>query len=396
MVSPSFFPATVYGGPIFSIYYTCLELAKGGVTVFVVTTNANGNEKLDVQANCVIKLEDNFFVKYYDDTLVGRFSWRFIVSIWKEIKECDLVRIEDIFSTYVPPALLYAKIFRKPMVISPRGVLSPWALKCKRTVLKKMWLQCFITPFAKTSCWHVTSEQEKIDVLALYPNADVVAIPNGIDISQFSNAPPMRQKDYFNKFLARSFGNRKKKVVVSMGRLHKTKGFSVLIEAFSRLLADVDEAVLMIAGSDNGEKSNLERLINQCSLQEKVFLIGEVGGQDKVDFLAGADLFVLPSFSESFGNVYLEAMAAGVPIVASTGTPWAAVEQLHCGKWVDPSVEATRAAMQELLMGPHAEMGIAAKAYASTFDWREVAMQFKILFVQLLGSSSKKHPSQFP
>src|SRR5207247_284495 len=124
VVIPSFYPASIYGGPIFSAYHTCKELATQGVDVFVSTTNANGNKKLEVVPNRLVRLRERFFVKYYDDAIIGRFSWRFILSVWKDIRACNVVRIEDIFSSYIPPSLLYARLFRKPMLISARGVLS--------------------------------------------------------------------------------------------------------------------------------------------------------------------------------------------------------------------------------------------------------------------------------
>ena len=384
VVTPSFYPAIVYGGSVFSTYHTCAELAAQGVDVFVSTTNANGRRKLDVVPNRAIRFGERFFVKYYDDTIVGRFSWRFVAAVWQDIKACDVVRIEDIFSTYIPPSLFYAKLFAKRMLISPRGVLSKWALASKKPFLKQLWLTFFIKPFLRDSWWHATSEHEKAEILEFYPKAKIVLIPNGIDVEQFRGVRDLPRNEYMKKFA--KVDQYPKIIVASMGRLHKVKAFDVLIDAFARLLADFGDAVLLIAGGDNGEKRSLENQIAKLSLVGKVFLIGEVAGQDKADFLAGGDLFALTSHSENFGNACLEAMAAGLPIVASTGTPWRDVEAAGCGRWVENSVEATYSAMTDILRRDTKAMGRLARDYAKQFDWQGVAARFKAVFSEMTQS----------
>jgi glycosyltransferase involved in cell wall biosynthesis len=384
VISPAFYPAIVYGGPIFSIYHTCIELAKQGMEIFVSTTNANGKGKLEVTPNRLVRLGERFFVKYYDDTIVGRFSWKFALLVWRDIRACDVVRIEDIFSSYIPPSLFYAKLFGKPTLISPRGVLSDWSLANKRALLKRIWLALFIKPFLRNSWWHATSEQEKIEILDFYPKAKVVVIPNGIEVHQFSKVAKLSRSEYLRKFA--NIDGSAKIVVVSMGRLHKKKGFDVLIDAFAGLLADFGDAILLIAGKDDGEKRNLESQIARLGLVGKVFLVGEVSGEEKVAFLGGADLFALPSHSENFGNVYLEAMAAGLPVVASKGTPWERVDEVGCGRWVENTVEATRAAMRDILKGDTETMGKRGQDYAKEYDWQSIAKRFRAVLQEMNGA----------
>ncbi|MBZ0093868.1 MAG: glycosyltransferase [Sulfuricella sp.] len=383
VITPAFYPAIVYGGPIISTYHTYEELAKLGVEVFVATTNANGKKKLEVEPNRYIPFNDHLFVKYYDDTVIGRFSWRFVFSVWQDIRGCDLVRVEDIFSTYIPPSLLFARLFRKPALISARGALSEWSLRNKRALAKKMWLALLINPFVRKAWWHATSGQEKREILELYPAAKVIVIPNGADVAEFGNARRLPGNEYLRKFAG--VDRQPGKIVVSMGRLHKKKGFTLLIEAFGGLLSDFIDAVLLIAGEDDGERGSLENQIERLGLKGKVFLVGELKGQDKAEFLAGADMFVLPSYSENFGNVYLEAMAAGLPIVASKGTPWEQVERIGCGKWVECSADAVRSAMYEILAGDHGAMGKLAREYAQQYDWRNIARGFESAFAMMLG-----------
>lgn len=114
-----------------------------------------------------------------------------------------------------------------------------------------------------------------------------------------------------------------------------------------------------------------------------MFFIGEVSGQDKVDLLANADLFVLPSHSENFGNVYIESLAAGTPIVASLNTPWQEVEEADCGKWVANTIEDITKAILELLDKDRELMRVNSKAFAKKYDWKNIAVQFKELFEEI-------------
>ena len=84
LIIPSFYPATIFGGPIFSTLHTCKELAKlDDININVSTTNTNMHDKLDVETNKDIRFEDNFYVKYYDETIINRFSFQLLINIWK-------------------------------------------------------------------------------------------------------------------------------------------------------------------------------------------------------------------------------------------------------------------------------------------------------------------------
>lgn len=101
--------------------------------------------------------------------------------------------------------------------------------------------------------------------------------------------------------------------LVTVGRLVSEKHFDQLIKA----VAHISEPLQLKIIGDGKEKENLYKLINELQLQEKVFLCGYKTKEEIVVLLQQSDIFVLPSQSETFGVVYIEALACGLPIIAT-------------------------------------------------------------------------------
>jgi len=381
LIIPSFYPAVIFGGPIFSTLHTCKALAKlENVHINVSTTNTNMHSKLDVETNKNIRFEENFYVKYYDETKIDKFSLQLFLNVWRDIKNADVVHVQAIFSTPTPISLLYAKLFKKPILLSPRGSLGGWCID-NGSKFKSLWLNYVLKPLVQNITWHATAQQEKDEILFIYPDAKVAIIPNGIEYELFQKSNILNKQEYLQKFTKQELNA--EKVIISMGRLQKKKGFDILIAAFAKTLQTYPSSALLIAGLDEGEEQNLKKQVQELGLENKVFLVGAISGQDKIDFLANADLFVLPSHNENFGNVYVESLATGTPIVASKMTPWEEVEEFHCGKWVENSVEETSKAMTEMLERDRETMRVNAKELAKKYDWKNIALEFKNLYGSL-------------
>jgi glycosyltransferase involved in cell wall biosynthesis len=233
---------------------------------------------------------------------------------------------------------------------------------------KKVWLNIFVRPFANEVLWHATSLQERKEILSHFPNAKITTIPLPIDLSPYKENKTA--KNFYNRFYSHHLPN--PLIIISMGRLQKKKGFDILIRSFNNTLSKFPQLLLFIAGEDEGEKAPLEKLIQELNLKEKVFFTGVLQGEDKIAFLQNADLFVLPSHNENFGLVYLEALAAGTPIVASKETPWQEVEDYGCGKWVNNTVEETSEAIVEMLSRKDPEVREKARKLAEKYSMDNV------------------------
>ena len=377
-ITPHFYPAFVYGGPIISNWNTLTEYAKLGFEVYVSTTNANGKSKLEKDARTWQEIHKGIFVKYYNDTILNRLSVSKTLGTWFDIRDKDLVHIQYLFNLSTPITLLYCFLQNKAVVLSPRGSLASFILE-NGIRFKKSWLRLLIRPFYKRIYWHATSDQEHDEIQLHFPGARVFQIPNGIAPEAFAEIEKLSKQAYLERYLPGGLSGEiptSGPILISMGRLYRKKGFDILIKAFKEVLNTHPGAVLLIAGNDDGEGANLRQLVEDLELGQQVFFAGHITGRAKTDFLGNADLFVLPSHNENFGNVYLESLAAGTPVIASTNTPWQEVETFDCGRWIDNDEATVAGAILELLNEDLSPMNKAAKAFARRYSWEAVARSF--------------------
>jgi len=136
------------------------------------------------------------------------------------------------------------------------------------------------------------------------PNLRVVELQNPLISDEIINNSSVRVINKHNS-LAPTF--------VSAGRLVELKGFDILLKEFAKFHRNFKDAKLIILGS-GVERSNLESLIKKLQLEKHVQLMGTV--LNPMDFLKKADAFVIASRMEGFGNVLIEAMGCGIPVIA--------------------------------------------------------------------------------
>ena len=109
--------------------------------------------------------------------------------------------------------------------------------------------------------------------------------------------------------------------------------------------------------------------------------------------LRAADLFVLSSLNENFGLTAAEALAAGIPVIATTGTPWSRLPVEGCGWWVEPEPEALAAALAAAMALPRPalrEMGMKGRAWmAREFSWHRAACEMAAVYAWLIGRADK-------
>ena len=320
VISHSFYPSFSYGGPIFSTWDLLNSIAKEGEKIYVSTTNANGNKKLNVETNKFLELKDNLYVKYYNEEIINKFSISFIFGICNDVKNSDIVYIQYLFHYTVIVSLFFSFLYNKKIIICPRGSLSKFTLLNNNVFIKKLWLRIINKKIKKIN-WHACSYLEKDDIKKNFKNAIIKVVNDGIDYKKFQNSISISKQDLIYSFTSKKF-KKITNIFLSIGRLHKIKCFGTLIKSFRHYLKDYNNAKLIIAGPDEGEALSLNKMINKYKLSNSVFLIGEVNFEQKKILYNNVDIFTLASEFESFGIVVAEAMSCGLPVMLSNKMPW--------------------------------------------------------------------------
>lgn len=229
------------------------------------------------------------------------------------------------------------------------------------------------------------TEQERLLLGELYGAdlAKVSVIPLGVDLDRFRPA---------DKEAARAaLGLKDERIVLFVGRLEPLKGADILIDAAAMLESDVDCSVLIVGGDPAapGQVARLRQLARERGIEHRVAFVGAVDHEKLPLYYNAADVCVVPSHYESFGLVAVEAMASGVPVVASrVGGLMGTVKDGETGylvPWLCPEPFAERI---ELLLANEPlrqSLGEAAREAVGRYRWENVAEAVLRLYEEVIG-----------
>ena len=263
---------------------------------------------------------------------------------------------------------------------SPRGMLEPWCLNHRRFRKQIAWKLYQYRDLRTAACLHATSDSEADQFRRLGLDQPIVLLPNGVSL-------PTAESPTRKTINADSNPERE---VLFLSRIHPVKGLSHLIEAWGN--ARRPNWRLKIVGSDeDGHKQEIRKQIVQHELQDSITICDAVHSEEKWALLENADLVVLPSFSENFGIVVAEALAAGTPVITSTGTPWKGIVSEQCGWYVAPSVEGFTTALSDAMNQQRAtlrEMGSRGQKWVlRAFAWADIGKNMLGAYDWILGRS---------
>ena len=421
-ITPYFFPARAYGGPIASAGALCRGLAARGVDVRVLTSDADGLQRIRRQGpwkEVWPGVRVHYLRRFLFELWAPGQAWQAIRGLlW-----ADVVYVWGAFFWALPLLCSINLAMRRAVIVSPRGMLFDEALS-RKSLKKKLYL-ALIAPFGRPLFLiHATSGAEAIAIKARWPAAKITVIPNGVEVPE---ALPEREPNAAPYLLY-------------LGRLHPYKQVERIIEAFARASAGTATGssrltgapvnarssvvggqqatadgrrqtgapvnarssfvggrssvvttnwFLLIAGDGEEKyKASLKKLTEDLGLTDAVRFVGHADGEEKARLLANAQALILASKSENFGMSVAEALAHGTPCVVTKTAPWEGLESESCGFWVNDSVEALAEGMNRLMtLSPEERRAMGARGrewMKREFSWQGVAERMISLYESLV------------
>ncbi len=221
----------------------------------------------------------------------------------------DILHLHGIWQYPSLVAFRWGQRTKRPVVVSPHGMLDPWALKNGKWK-KRLALALFERAnLDRAACLHALTPDELASFRLLNLQNPVAVIANGVDLA--GDAPPPRPS---------KLANEPRRIALFMGRIHPKKGLSETLEAWARAMALRPALranwVLVVAGwDDGGWLEGLRRQAGALGLNGDVKFVGPVTGAAKEAMLHHAAAFILASHSEGLPMTVLEAWAHGVPVL---------------------------------------------------------------------------------
>ena len=336
-------PAWRLGGPIHSVAGLAEGLVRKGHRVTVFTTNANLDEDLDVEVDRphdVDGVEVWYFrreewikkwlpwIPYLSKSAGFLYAPAMAEALHAAVPDVDVVHTHQPFIYPTWAAARAARRHGKPLVYHQRGVFDPAHLDF-RSFKKSIYLAAAEKPTMRRATTLVAlTSAEEANYRALGISTPCRVVPNGIEPEAYAGGDAARANGRWRL-------PPEAPVVLFLGRLHPTKGADLLLDAF-RIAADrIPRAVLVLAGPDEwGLEARIRDSVSAAGLADRVRFPGMVSGTDKLDLLARADLFALPSDAEGFSMAILEALVTRTAVLLSPGCHFPEAEAAGAGRVV--------------------------------------------------------------
>lgn len=268
-------------------------------------------------------------------------------------------------------AAAWARRNKIPVIWSTHGMTAPWSMRHKAIKKFVAWWAFARWDLLRANVIHSTTETEREWNSRLGLESGAV-VPLGTYLPALDQSAALLPRHRF--------------AVLFVGRLHPVKGLENLLQA-AKLTAS--EVCFRIVGPDeNGHINRLKALVSSLALESRVMFVGPKYGDELSQEYANSDLLVLPSFTENFGGVVVNALAHARPVIASRFTPWRELELERCGWWVDNSPAQLAQAISSAALLPRSElleMGARGRALVeSRYAWSAVAERMFLVYKEAI------------
>ena len=372
------------GGPAKVLLEMCTYLNRNGHTAHIYTTDLDGDggRALDSSGE-TYDVEVKFFPVRAPKPF--KFSPDLAAALKRDVAKFDIVHINSLYLFPSTMAAHYARRSGKPYIIRPHGTLDPYIYVRHR---KKKYIYELLFErrnLSRAAAVHFTSSEE-MQLAGLHGlRFKGVVVPLGVKLSH-EHLVDAREK------LWRWYPQtRDKKIVLYLGRLNFKKGLDILAKGFGTVGRDRKDVHLLIAGPDeDGYQRKMAMWLGAEAALEHATFAGMVLGEKKAAVLQGSDMMVLPSYAENFGNVVVEAMASGLPVIISNKVNiWREVAAAGAGSIINCDAQELSDAIVSLLGDDRArmQMGELGKLLVKErYTWDVAGEQLVALYRKILRS----------
>ena len=355
------------GGPSRTVTSLCEGLGRLGQHITIVTQKGS-NKSHNIVADS--NLAETIFVDTASIFRLNLYSPLFRSALAKCCTKAGIQLMHD-HGMWLPSnhsAASVARHLKLPLIISPRGMLEPWALSYRGWKKRVAWKCYQHRDLLSADVFCATSEKEAENIRKLGFRQPIAVIANGVTLPALTSHNLPKDRELTALFLS---------------RIHPVKGLLELVEAWRRVRPD-GWRVIIAGPNEGGHQQKVETAICKVKLPDVFKFVGAVEGERKHALFQQADLFMLPSFTENFGVAVAEALSYGIPVVTTRGTPWELIEKHKCGWWVPLGVEHLAEAIREacaLSDLERSEMGKRGRMLVEVnYDWSQISKKMLSLY----------------
>lgn len=314
------------------------------------------------------------------ERFVARGARRRIESITDQV---DFLHLHGVWDPVIHAAGSMAKKCGRPFALTPHGMLDPWAMSQKSWKKRTAMILGYRRMLNNAGFLHFLNAEELALAQNLRLTSPAKIVPNGIFLEEIDPLPDRGQFRGQHPELGGS------KMVFFLSRLHFKKGLDILADAFAIVSREFPEARLVVAGPDDGARSDFESQIARLGITSRVHVVGPIYGSQKFAALRDCDCFCLPSRQEGFSLAILEAMACEAPVVITPGCHFPEVKEAGAGIIAELDAKAIAEGISSVLRDPAAasQMGQNARQLiVERFTWPQAAKQLISGYREVLGT----------